>query len=126
MFYFPHMLQHTKAWQSWMKDLPQLSGFTIERCYQPDDFELKSAQLHHFLNASEQGYGSVSFLRFVSVDDHIDCFFLMGTSIPVEGCFVTIPQLEVTAATVATRINSTLRSELNYPVPLTQPQFWSQ
>ena len=50
-------------WQQWLADLPKLSEFAVERCFKPPNFKVKSAQLHHFSDASKRGYGSVSFLR---------------------------------------------------------------
>ncbi|XP_063048766.1 heparan-sulfate 6-O-sulfotransferase 1-A-like, partial [Engraulis encrasicolus] len=53
-------------WKEWLKDLEALSSFKTERCYKPAGYEVKEAQLHHFCNASENGYGTVSYLRLTS------------------------------------------------------------
>ena len=62
-------------WQQWLADLTKLSEFAVELCFKPPNFKVKSAQLHHFSDASERGYGSVSFLRQLSFDDQIHCSF---------------------------------------------------
>lgn len=53
-----------RRWFSWLTDLSQLEKFKVRRCLMPKDFGiLIAAQLHHFLDASESGYGTVSYLR---------------------------------------------------------------
>jgi hypothetical protein len=62
--------KYQSAWLRWLEDLPNLSQLSIPRCYKPSDFEVKSNdQLHHFSDASESGYGSVSYLRQESHDE---------------------------------------------------------
>ncbi|KAK0152604.1 hypothetical protein N1851_005873 [Merluccius polli] len=51
-------------WKSWLEDLDLLVTFNVNRCIKPVDFgELCHAQLHHFADASEGGYGTVTYLR---------------------------------------------------------------
>ena len=51
----------TLQWNDWLKDLERLTDFSIRRCCKPPGFgEIRSAQLHHFADASEFGYGTVS------------------------------------------------------------------
>ena len=46
------------CWDKWRYDLLELSKLEIPRCYKPPEFgEVKSAQLHHFSDASQVGYG---------------------------------------------------------------------
>jgi hypothetical protein len=40
--------------------------FRIERCNKPMDFDVTDTQLHHFCDASESGYGTVSYIRLTS------------------------------------------------------------
>ncbi|KAK0139489.1 hypothetical protein N1851_023681 [Merluccius polli] len=51
-------------WTRWMEDLDALSEFKVERCVKPKGFGHPThAQLHHFSDASEAGYGAVTYLR---------------------------------------------------------------
>lgn len=53
----------TKEWNSWLKDLHLLKDFGVSRCFKPRDFgKVTFNQLHHFADASREGYGTVSYL----------------------------------------------------------------
>ncbi|PFX14233.1 hypothetical protein AWC38_SpisGene21625 [Stylophora pistillata] len=58
------------------------------------------------LDASSEGYGAVSYLRVVNEAKNVHCAFLMGKSRQTPQKAVTIPRLELSAAVVATRLNS--------------------
>lgn len=52
-----------QKWHNWLMGLKQLSHYKVQRCFKPHGFgELASAQLHHFANACETGYGTVIYL----------------------------------------------------------------
>ena len=58
-----------QRWQSWKKDLHLLRKITIPRCYfTKPQHEGSSLELHNFSDASEVGYGSVSYLRITYPD----------------------------------------------------------
>lgn len=80
-------------------------------------------QLHHFCDASEIGYGAVSYLRFTNKDELVHCCFAMGKSRLVPIKFCTIPRLELSAAVLATRLETTLRQELDLEVQ--ESFFWT-
>ncbi|TWW53666.1 hypothetical protein D4764_0186590 [Takifugu flavidus] len=55
-----HLAQH---WSRWMEELQQLTNFGVDRCFTPPEFGATAeAQLHHFSDASETGYGVVTYL----------------------------------------------------------------
>ncbi|KAK0148997.1 hypothetical protein N1851_010604 [Merluccius polli] len=60
----------------WQKDLHVISDFRIKICYKPVDYDVTDTQLHHFCDASESGYGSVSYIRLISRGrpPHITCW----------------------------------------------------
>ena len=69
----------TTRWESWLTDLPKLLKFAVGRCLKPEDFsQVKSSQLHHFSDASEAAYGSVTYLQLVNDEDRVHCSFLFG------------------------------------------------
>ena len=102
-----------RRWLSWLTDLSQLEKFKVRRCLLPENFgTLTSAQLHHFSDASESGYGTVSYLRLQDDEHKVHCAFVMGKARVVPLKPITIPRLELTAATMAVRMDRMLQSEL--------------
>ena len=109
---------------SWFQDLQGLSNFQVNRCLRPQNYgEIKSAQLHHFADASESGYGTVTYLRTENSSGKINCAFVMGKARVTPLKPVTIPRLELTASTVAVRTNKMLLRELD--IPIDRSVFWT-
>ncbi|XP_070537534.1 uncharacterized protein [Ptychodera flava] len=103
-----------KKWLRWLSDLPKLENVSTQRCYKPADFgEVKVREIHHFSDASEYGYGVASYIRLINEDGRIHCAFLMGKARVAPLKKITIPRLELTAATVAVRMNRMLEEELD-------------
>ena len=111
-------------WRQWLQELPALDNFSMDRCFKPAGFgEIKTATLHHFADASDHGYGSVSYLRLVNRDDQVHCSFVCGKSRVAPLKQMTIPRMELTSAVVAAKVDKQLRSELT--LPLEDSHFWS-
>lgn len=109
------------CWEKWKSELPLLERILVPRCVKPIDFgEVKSRQVHIFSDASSVGYGSVAYLRLCDKEDRIHCSFLMGKArlAPIKA--VTIPRLELTAATVSVRLGEILKKELDEPIDAIQ------
>ncbi|KAL7827082.1 hypothetical protein SRHO_G00328000 [Serrasalmus rhombeus] len=99
-------------WKTWLQDTEHLSGLRINRCMKPKGFgTVISAQLHHFCDASEVGYGTVSYIRFAS-DRNVHVSFVVGKARVAPLKQMTIPRLELQAATLASRMDKMLRVEL--------------
>ena len=103
------------------------NGLTIFRSFRrsligrsviPEGFgPVISSQLHHFSDASEVAYGSVSYLRLVNEEGRVHCAFLFAKS-------VSIPRLELSAATFSVRQDRMLKREIE--MPLSNPSvFWT-
>ena len=104
-------------WNKWASELHLLSQVKIRRCLVPPGFgTIASRELHHFSDASSQGYGTVSYLRMVNYKGETHASFLFGKSrlAPIKG--VSIPRLELTAATLSVRVNDMLQRCLQLPV----------
>jgi hypothetical protein len=111
-------------WERWLSELHSLTQFKIQRCLLPKDFgEVKTQELHHFSDASFQGYGQCSYLRSISVTGRVHCSFVMGKARVAPLKAMTIPRLELTAATVSAKISNVLRSEMSCKE--IQETFWT-
>jgi len=110
----PEDLTH---WEDWLQELPKLEQFTVKRCLKPRNFgRIVSSQLHSFADASQEGYGAVTYLRIVNENGDAHCAFLMGKSRQTPQKSITIPRLELSAAVVATRLNKMMRCELDIAI----------
>lgn len=111
-------------WRNWLDDLPSLSRLQVPRCLQPvKRLEVPvKAQLHHFCDASEAGYGSVSYLRF-SNDETVHCALVMSKNRLAPIKQQTIPRLELCAAVVAANVDKKLTQCLDFE--LLDSVFWT-
>ena len=117
-------LKHRNKWRQWLAELPKLENLSVSRCYKPPNFgEIKTTQLHHFSDASMSGYGTVSYLRMVNSNGDIHCAFVMGKARVAPLKQITIPRLELTAATIAVKVNSMITKQLDVQVDDTI--FWT-
>lgn len=66
-----------QKWEQWLTELPGLETVKFSRCDKPQDM---GCQLYKFCDASEQGYGTVSYLRLTAENNRVTCFFVMGQS----------------------------------------------
>ena len=70
------------------------------------------AELHHFSDASNKGYGQCSYLRLTYDQYKIHCSFVIGKSRVTPLKTVTIPRLELSAAVISVRVSTQLGKEL--------------
>ena len=116
--------EHRIRWERWLAELPILAEFSVDRCLKPVEFgPVVSCQLHHFSDASESAYGAVSYVRMINQDEKIHCAFLIGKSRVAPLKSMTIPRLELSAATVSVRLDKMARRELELPID--DSIFWS-
>ncbi|XP_055018962.1 uncharacterized protein LOC129411624 [Boleophthalmus pectinirostris] len=85
--------------------------------------DLASAQLHHFADASEEGFGTVTYLLLRDISGRAYCAFVMGKARVAPLKPVTIPRMELTAAVVASRMDKLWRRELQ--MELKESVFWT-
>ena len=115
-------------WKKWKEDLVNLRSYEMPRCLKPKGFgQIEQIELHHFADASqEHGYGTVSYLRFVNEKGEIHVSLVMGKSkVKPLNKAVTVPKLELTAATLATRVNKTIMKELRGRLEINKVMYWT-
>ena len=113
-----------QKWQSWLKELPKLEQFEIPRCLKPPNcLEIQRCELHHFSDASSQGYGAVSYLRQTDSHGEVHCLLIMAKSRLAPLKAMTIPRLELSAAVLATRLDRMIKEEVDMVVH--SSTFWT-
>ena len=111
-------------WLDWKEELPNLETLQISRCVRPQDFgPVTSVQLHHFADASEIAYGAVTYMRLEDGAGNVHCCILMAKSRLAPIKKMTIPRLELAAATVSVTLDVMLRRELSMPIDTSW--FWT-
>lgn len=110
-------------WEEWKSSLSGLTGVSISRCYKPPNFgSVSKSEIHHFCDASTNGYGSVSYLRLVNSVGQVHCSLLMSKARVAPLKPVTIPRLELQAAVTSSLVSNMIKSELKVEVSET---FWT-
>ena len=113
-----------QKWQSWLKELPKLEQFEIPRCLKPPNCsEIQRCELHHFSDASSQGYGAVSYLRQTDSHGEVHCSLIMAKSRLAPLKAMTIPRMELSAAVLATRLDRMIKQEVDMAVH--SSTFWT-
>ena len=110
-------------WQRWLYDLSRLPDFSVNRCIKPQDFGTASHEMHHFSDASQAAYGTVSYLRTTNPQGQVYCSLLFGKSRLAPLKQMSIPRLELAAAALSIRSDRMLRRELEIPVE--SSTFWT-
>lgn len=91
-----------QKWCNRLLDLQQLSNFTVSRCIKLANFgSTKLAQLHHFADASENAYGTVTYILLKNEKSDKHCSFLMAKSRVAPLKQISTPIMKLTAAVVA-------------------------
>ena len=112
-----------ELWRNWLDDLPALKNVFVPRCVKPEEVrdELKT-ELHHFCDASEKGYGAVSYLKMSGKDDHFRISFLIGKSRLAPLKPMTIPRLELCGAVLDARLHEVFMRETD--LKINEVFFW--
>ena len=71
------------------------------------------AEVHHFSGASEEGYAQCSYLRLIGEFRTIHCALLIGKSRVDPIKYVSIPRLELLAATLSIKMSKLIKKELD-------------
>ena len=102
-------------WRSWVGNLSNLEQVNLPRCFKPKGFgDLTDIQLHHFSDASEVAYGAPSYLRLKDDAGHIHCSMVFVKSRVAPPKTITIPRMELTAASVSASCTSSSKNNLIY------------
>jgi len=102
-------------WEKWRRDVLTLEQLHIQRCFKPENFgQVKACKLHHFSDASVEGYGQCSHLRLINVEDKAHSSLVIGKSRVAPLKQITVLRLELAVAAVSAKTSEFLRQELSY------------
>lgn len=113
-----------QKWTSWLQELHHLESFEFARCLKtPNIGDVTVAQLHNFSDASKDGYGTVTYLLLHNAHSKAHCAFIMRKSRVAPTKFITIPRMQLIAATMASRMDVLWKKELH--LELQDSVFWT-
>ena len=105
--------EHVQEWGQWRKGLHALESLEVPRCHKPEDFgRTVQSSLHCFSDASKIGYGVACYFRQMDENGKIHVSLVIGKSRVSPLKPITIPRLELTAATVAAKVADLVKREL--------------
>ena len=114
---------YVNRWSKWRDELFPLANVEISRCFKPAGFGTSVlTSLHTFSDASERGYGECSYLRQVNDEGEIHVSLVTAKSRVTPLKLITIPRLELSAATLGSKIHAMLEEELH--IKELQSRFW--
>ena len=105
----------SSRWERWRNELFLLENLKVPRGFKPTKFgKVVSAQLHCMSDASTCGYGQCSYLRLEDENGKVNVSFVMGKARVAPKKTVSIPRLELAAATISVKIRDVVKNELEY------------
>ncbi|XP_053691802.1 uncharacterized protein LOC128740289 [Sabethes cyaneus] len=120
----PIQNEQFKKWQTWLRVLPQVESVSVPRCYRTKTSlrEQNVVQLHVFVDASENGFAAVAYLRFEE-DGEVECALIRAKTRVAPLRFVSIPRLELQAAVIGARLASDIIQ--THKLKFVQKYFWT-
>jgi hypothetical protein len=111
-----------KKAQSWFRELEELLEIGIPRCLRMD-LEIESAELHTFVDASEEAYGSAVYQRTRYQNGVVSCRLIAAKSHVAPLIARSIPRLELMGAVLGLKLTLSIASSLD--MELKDSTFWS-
>ena len=104
--------------------MKELERIAVERCYKPTTFWIvMEYSSHHFADVCEYGYGQVSYFCLVDNNGRIHCSLIIVKACVGPLKVMTIPRMELVAATLSVKMSILLRKELE--IPVNKEVFWT-
>ncbi|XP_055914028.1 uncharacterized protein LOC129947476 [Eupeodes corollae] len=112
-----------EKWLKWIRYLPEIVKLKIPRCYIVNNPDPSSEiQLHVFVDASENGFAAVAYLRIAN-DDNINCVLIGAKTRVAPLKSLSIPRLELQAAVLGVRFAKVITK--SHTIRISQCTFWS-
>ncbi|XP_055543105.1 uncharacterized protein LOC129728679 [Wyeomyia smithii] len=104
-----------QKWLMWIDELPKLKLVEIPRCYRNITSISAEIQLHAFVDASENGFAAVVYLRYTE-GSTIECALIGAKTRVAPLRYLSIPRSELQAAVIGTRLTNNVLKALNVKV----------
>ncbi|GFY73732.1 integrase catalytic domain-containing protein [Trichonephila inaurata madagascariensis] len=106
-------------WADWCEEVPQLTDFSIPRCYFSDPLvnNFKTLELHLFSDARTKAYGTVAYLRVTSSNKEILTSFVASKNRIAPLKTLTLPRLGLMGALLSARFSSNILKALKLDIP---------
>ena len=116
---------HVRSWRRWFDEFPTLSDIAAPRCFKDAHLPAADAQLavHTFSDASDRAIAAVSYVRAEYPTGEVKVTLAFARAKPAPVRKQTIPQLELRAAVLGTRVSSQVATAL--AIPLEKHIFWT-
>ena len=102
-----------RQWTKWERQLKELEKLSVDRCFKPASFgKIVDCSLHHFADACNFAYGQASYLHIVDETGRIHCCLVIEKSTVAPLKYITMPRMELVAATLSVKISALLKREL--------------
>jgi hypothetical protein len=105
--------QKAQEFRDWREQTKELACLHVPRCFQNGPGDNSKKELHIFTDASEQAYGAAAYLK-VTNESGVHVSLIMGKSRVAPLKAISIPRLELTAATVGAKLSQFLLNELDF------------
>ena len=110
-------------WVSWLESLSGIEHFRFPRCLVPGQFPDGPIEIHHFCDASLNGFGACSYIRIVDHHGEIQINLILGKGRLAPIKQVTVPKLELCAAVEAVKLDCIVRHYLD--IQIVSSTFWT-
>ena len=102
-----------RQWSAWLEELQEIEKVAMPRCIYRGSPQARTHQLHHFSDASTEGYSAVTYLRSIFDDGRVQLSFVFGKSRVAPLKQVTVVRLELIAAHLMVQINRRIAAALD-------------
>ncbi|XP_055839902.1 uncharacterized protein LOC129907623 [Episyrphus balteatus] len=111
-----------KKWLLWKEELPKLNQCRVPRCHNIYLSAATKIVLHTFVDASEEAFSAVTYLR-IEVGDQVSVSFIAGKTRCAPKKLISIPRLELSAAVLGIRLCNTIIE--HHDLTFADKIFWS-
>ena len=113
----------TNAAWAWFSELPELTLLQIPRCLLVGGKQIDNVSLHTFVDASEDAFGAVAYVRYSYQDGTISTNIVAAKTRVAPSIATSIPRLELMGAVIGVRLSTRIASVLE--LHMSQAVFWS-